>query len=98
MERMAETVRVLLSERLGRNTDQRSRSAILITDMKFEKILESELKLRQDCVQADTERLIACGASREAVERVVEHSLQIGIILDKLNNLKLHSLLEGNEE
>ena len=62
------------------------------------KTLESELKLRQDCVQADTERLIACGASREAVERVVEHSLQIGIILDKLNNLKLHSLLEGDED
>ena len=62
------------------------------------KTLESELKLRQDCVQADTERLIACGASREAVERVVEHSLQIGIILDKLNNLKLHALLEGDED
>ena len=65
--------------------------------MKFEKILESELKLRQDCVQADFERLIACGANREALERIVEHSLQIGIILDKLNNLKLHSLLEGND-
>ena len=97
MERMAKAIRVLLSERQRSNTDQRSRSAILITDMKFEKILESELKLRQDCVQADTERLIACGASREAVERVVEHSLQIGIILDKLNNLKMHALLEGND-
>ena len=97
MEGMAETVRILLSEGQHSDSDQRSRSAILITDMKFEKILESELKLRQDCVQADTERLIACGASREAVERVVEHSLQIGIILDKLNNLKLHSLLEGND-
>ena len=61
------------------------------------KTLESEMKLRQDCVQADFERLIECGANREALERIVEHSLQIGIILDKLNNLKLHSLLEGND-
>lgn len=61
------------------------------------KTLESEMKLRQDCVQADFERLIACGANREALERIVEHSLQIGIILDKLNNLKLHALLEGND-
>ena len=66
--------------------------------MKLEKTLDTELRLRKDCVQADFERLIACGANREALERIVEHSLQIGIILDKPNNLKLHSLLEGNEE
>lgn len=61
--------------------------------MTFEKTLALELRLRQDCVQADTERLIEAGANREAVERIVEHSLQIGIIMDKLNNLKLHALL-----
>lgn len=66
--------------------------------MKFEKTLTSELKLRQDCVQADFERLIECGANREALERIVEHSLQIGIILDKLNNLKMHALLEGDDD
>ena len=66
--------------------------------MALKAVLSRELGNRMDCVEADFERLIEAGASREAVERVVEHSLQIGIILDKLNNLKLHSLLEGNEE
>lgn len=66
--------------------------------MKLENTLTSEMKLRQDCVQADFERLIACGANREALERIVEHSLQIGIILDKLNNLKLHAILNEEED
>lgn len=58
--------------------------------------LGQELKLRRDCVTADTERLIAEGANTEAVERIVENSLQIGIIMDKLNNLKIHALLAGD--
>ena len=65
--------------------------------MSLKQTLRSELKLRQDCVQADFERLIEAGANRDALERIVEHSLQIGIIMDKLNNLELHEVLNGNE-
>ncbi len=66
--------------------------------MKFSKQLGNELRLRKDCVTADTERLIAEGANAEAIERIVENSLQIGIILDKLNNLHIHELLAGDED
>ena len=65
--------------------------------MSLQKTLRSELKLRQDCVQADFERLIEAGANRDALERIVEHSLQIGIIMDKLNNLQIHEELNGND-
>ena len=65
--------------------------------MSLKQTLRSELKLRQDCVQADFERLIEAGANREALERIVEHSLQIGIIMDKLNNLQIHEELNGND-
>lgn len=65
--------------------------------MSLKQTLRHELGLRQDCVQADFERLIEAGANREALERIVEHSLQIGIIMDKLNNLELHEVLNGNE-
>lgn len=65
--------------------------------MSLKQTLRHELKLRQDCVQADFERLIEAGANREALERIVEHSLQIGIIMDKLNNLQIHEELNGND-
>lgn len=65
--------------------------------MSLKQALRSELKLRQDCVKADFERLIEAGANREALERIVEHSLQIGIIMDKLNNLQIHEELNGND-
>lgn len=59
--------------------------------------LSHELKLRMDCVQADFDRLIESGANREALERIVEHSMQIGIIKDKMENMKIHDLLEGDK-
>lgn len=65
--------------------------------MSLQKTLRTELGLRQDCVQADFERLIEAGANRDALERIVEHSLQIGIIMDKLNNIKIHEELNGND-
>ncbi len=63
--------------------------------MTFKKTLSQELKLRMDCVQADFDRLIEAGANREALERIVAHTLEIGIIKDKLTNMKMHDLLEG---
>lgn len=61
--------------------------------MRYETELSRELKLRQDCVQADYERLKASGSNTDALDRLVEHSLQIGIIFDKLNNMRIHQLL-----
>jgi len=60
--------------------------------------LSKELSTRMDCVEADFERLIEAGANREALERIVKHSLEIGIIKDKLENIKIHDLLEGDDE
>lgn len=60
--------------------------------------LSKELSTRMDCVEADFERLIESGANREALERIVKHSLEIGIIKDKLENIKIHDLLEGDDE
>lgn len=65
--------------------------------MSLKQTLRHELGLRQDCVQADFERPIEAGANRDALERIVEHSLQIGIIMDKLNNLQIHEELNGND-
>ena len=59
--------------------------------------LSTEMKLRQDCVQADFERLINAGANKDALERVINHSLQIGIIMDKLNNIRIHDLLKRED-
>lgn len=62
--------------------------------MSLEKTLSRELSNRMDCVRADFERLIEAGAHKETLERIVKHSLEIGIIKDKLENLKLHELLQ----
>lgn len=62
--------------------------------MSLEKTLSRELSNRIDCVQADYERLLEAGANKDALERVIKHSLEIGIIKDKLENLRLHELLE----
>ena len=66
--------------------------------MSLEKTLSRELSNRMDCVQADFERLIESGANKEALERIVKHTLEIGIIKDKLENLRLHEILEKEEE
>ena len=66
--------------------------------MSLEKTLSKELSNRMDCVQADFERLIESGANKEALERIVKHTLEIGIIKDKLENLRLHEILEKEEE
>ena len=60
--------------------------------------LSKELSNRMDCVEADFERLIESGANREALERVIRHSMEIGIIKDKLMNIHIHDLLEGDDE
>ena len=65
--------------------------------MSLEKTLSRELGNRMDCVEADFERLIEAGANREALERIVKHSLEIGIIKDKLMNIHIHDLLEGDD-
>jgi len=62
--------------------------------MSLRKTLSRELSNRMDCVQADYERLLEAGANKDALERVIKHTLQIGIIKDKLENLRLHELLE----
>ena len=66
--------------------------------MALKAVLSRELGNRMDCVEADFERLIEAGANREALERIVKHSLEIGIIKDKLENIKIHDLLEGDDE
>ena len=66
--------------------------------MSLEKTLSKELSNRMDCVQADFERLIEAGANKDALERIVKHTLEIGIIKDKLENLRLHEILEKEEE
>ena len=66
--------------------------------MSLQKTLSRELSNRMDCVQADYERLIEAGANKEALERIVKHTLEIGIIKDKLENLRLHEILEKEEE
>ena len=66
--------------------------------MSITKTLSRELSNRMDCVEADFERLIEAGANREALERIVKHSLEIGIIKDKLENIKIHDLLEGDDD
>ena len=65
--------------------------------MALKAVLSRELGNRMDCVEADFERLIEAGANREALERIVKHSLEIGIIKDKLENIKIHDLLEGDD-
>lgn len=59
--------------------------------------LKRELKLRQDCVQADFDRLVLTGTDPVALERIIEHSLQIGICMDKLNNIKINEVLNGTD-
>lgn len=66
--------------------------------MSLKGVLGRELINRMDCVQADYERLLACGANKASLERVIKHSLEIGIIKDKLENLKIHELLNKDDE
>lgn len=60
--------------------------------------LATELRLRIDCVEADFERLIESGSNREALERLITHSMEIGIIKDKLENIRTHDLLVKKDE
>ena len=59
--------------------------------------LARELPIRIDCVEADFQRLIEAGANREALERIVKHSLEIGIIKDKLENIHTHEMLSSDD-
>ena len=65
--------------------------------MALQTALSKELGNRIDCVEADFERLIEAGANREALERIIKHSMEIGIIKDKLMNIHIHDLLEGDD-
>lgn len=60
--------------------------------------LKTELQNRMDCVQADYERLIEAGANRASLERVIKHSLEIGVIKDKLENIRIHELLRDDQK
>ena len=65
--------------------------------MALVKTLSRELGNRMDCVEADFERLIEAGANREALERIIKHSLEIGIIKDKLENIRIHEVLNNGD-
>lgn len=52
--------------------------------MTLVKTLSRELENRMDCVQADYERLIESGTNKDSLERIIKHSMEIGIIKDKL--------------
>ena len=65
--------------------------------MSLVKTLSRELGNRMDCVKADFERLIEAGANREALERIIKHSLEIGIIKDKLENIRIHEVLNDGD-
>lgn len=61
--------------------------------MTFVSELTKELSGRMDCVQADYERLLIVGADKDALERIIKHSMEIGVIKDKLENMKMHDML-----
>lgn len=65
--------------------------------MALVKTLSRELGNRMDCVEADFERLIEAGANREALERIIKHTLEIGIIKDKLENIRIHEVLNNGD-
>lgn len=60
--------------------------------------LSRELSNRTDCVQADYERLLEAGANKEALERIIKHSMEIGIIKDKLENIHIHEIMMEEDE
>lgn len=60
--------------------------------------LSRELSNRTDCVQADYERLLEAGANKEALERIIKHSMEIGIIKDKLENIRIHEIMMEEDE
>lgn len=65
--------------------------------MSLVKTLSSELENRMDCVQADYERLIESGANKDSLERIIKHSMEIGIIKDKLENIRIHEVLNNGD-
>lgn len=66
--------------------------------MSLEKTLSRELSNRTDCVQADYERLLEAGANKDALERIIKHSMEIGIIKDKLENIRIHEIMMEEDE
>lgn len=67
--------------------------------MTLKKALQHELKLRMDSTRYEYERLLQSGADRTCLERLMRQSFEIGIIKDKLENLKIRRVLTGyNEE
>jgi len=66
--------------------------------MSLNRVLTRELRNRIDCVKTDYERLIAEGTDAVSLKRVIRQSLEIGIIKDKLENLRTHELLSTDEE
>ena len=66
--------------------------------MSLNRVLARELRNRIDCVKTDYERLIAEGIDAASLKRVIRQSLEIGIIKDKLENLRTHELLSTDEE
>lgn len=66
--------------------------------MSIIRTLSRELSNRTDCVQADYERLLEAGANKAALERVIKHSMEIGIIKDKLENIHIHEIMMEEDE
>lgn len=60
--------------------------------------LSRELSNRTDCVQADYDRLLEAGANKDALERIIKHSMEIGIIKDKLENIRIHEIMMEEDE
>ena len=66
--------------------------------MRLETALTKELGVRWIRINSDYEKLLNDGVDPIALERVIENSYQVGIIIDKLNNLRIHDILEGKQD
>jgi hypothetical protein len=60
--------------------------------------LRTELKLRQDSIRYDVDKLIRTGTDEKTLLRIVEQAYKAGIVADKIENIRIHDILSEIEE
>ena len=60
--------------------------------------LRTELKLRQDSIRYDVDKLICSGTDEKTLLRIVEQAYKAGIVADKIENIRIHDILSEIEE
>ena len=60
--------------------------------------LRTELKLRQDSIRYDVDKLIRSGTDEKTLLRIVEQAYKAGIVADKIENIRIHDILSEIEE